>query len=93
MKQLRPTQEELAARAYEIYGKNGSQSGHDRDDWLQSEYELMHLPLRMLAAVIPPRTQPRDSQRKSIRDLVRAKWFTPWRAVPIHGPLPSAAFR
>jgi len=88
MKPLCPTQQELAARAYEIYRTNGSQPGHQLDDWLQAEYELRHLPLRLLAAEKPPRTPPGGSERKSISDLVRAQWFTARSAVPTHRAWP-----
>jgi hypothetical protein len=88
MKQLRPKEEQIAARAYHIYAKNGSQPGHNTDDWLQAEYELMHRPLRMLAAMRPQEAYKGESRKKSIVDFVHAKWFTPRRAVPIHGALP-----
>jgi hypothetical protein len=38
--QRRPTQEEIARRAYEIYLARGSEEGHDVDDWIQAEQEL-----------------------------------------------------
>ena len=87
MKPLRPTQEEIAGRAYEIYERHGSQSGHDRDDWLQSEYELMHLPLRILAAVKPRRAQPGASRKTSLGDLVHAQWFTLAPVMPFDSAL------
>lgn len=36
----RPTQEEIAARAHEIFLERGASTGHDLDDWLQAESEL-----------------------------------------------------
>lgn len=39
-----PTPEQIAARAYQIYLERGRVSGHEMDDWLQAEYELMQLP-------------------------------------------------
>ena len=68
----RPTPAQIAARAYQIYLERGRVSGHDMDDWLQAEYELMQLPVRKLAEIesFPP---PKDrSRRRSIVDLVRA---------------------
>ena len=68
----RPTPAQIAARAYQIYLERGRIGGHDMDDWLQAEYELMQLPVRKLAEIEPsqiPRDKPR---RKSIVDLVRA---------------------
>lgn len=38
--QHRPTQEQIARRAYEIYLARGRDDGHDVDDWLQAEQEL-----------------------------------------------------
>jgi len=35
-----PTQEEIAARAYEIYEREGRQPGHDLENWLRAEAEL-----------------------------------------------------
>ena len=68
----RPTPAQIAARAYQIYLERGRISGHDMDDWLQAEYELMQLPVRKLAE-IEPSPAPKDKlKRKSIIDLVRA---------------------
>jgi len=36
-----PTTEEIAQRAYEIFLARGSQPGHELDDWLQAESELL----------------------------------------------------
>ena len=35
-----PTQEEIAARAHEIYVKSGQVEGRDVDNWLLAEAEL-----------------------------------------------------
>jgi hypothetical protein len=37
----RPTDEEIAKRAYEIYLQRGSLPGYEVDDWLAAEAELM----------------------------------------------------
>jgi DUF2934 family protein len=34
------TNEEIAARAYELYCERGAEDGHDLDDWLRAEEEL-----------------------------------------------------
>ena len=34
-------QEEIRQRAYEIYEQRGRQDGHDLEDWLQSESEVV----------------------------------------------------
>ena len=71
----RPTPTQIAARAYQIYLERGRIPGHDTDDWLQAEYELMQLPVRKIAE-IEPSPSPRDrSRRKSVVDLVRAVMY------------------
>ena len=47
-----PTTEEIAQRAYEIFLARGGEPGHDIDDWLQAESEL----LRERAARRPTRS-------------------------------------
>lgn len=39
-KKRRPTPEEIAVRAYEIFLLRGAVHGRDTDDWLQAEREL-----------------------------------------------------
>ena len=39
--QLRPTHEQIARRAYEIYAGRGYADGNDKQDWLQAERELL----------------------------------------------------
>lgn len=36
----RPTEEEIAVRAYHIYLERGEAEGNPSDDWLQAEREL-----------------------------------------------------
>ena len=36
-----PTEAEISARAYELYLRRGSVPGHEVDDWLQAEAELV----------------------------------------------------
>ena len=36
----RPTEEEIAVRAYHIYLERGDAEGNPSDDWLQAEREL-----------------------------------------------------
>lgn len=74
--QRRPTTQQIAARAYQIFIERGRVPGHDIDDWLQAEYELMQLPVRELAKLEPTIvTQDRRPKRKSIVDLVRAAMY------------------
>lgn len=35
------TNDEIAIRAYELYAARGGDHGHDWDDWLEAERELM----------------------------------------------------
>ena len=71
----RPTHQEVAARAYQLYLERGRVEGHEIDDWLQAEYEVMQLPVRKLAE-LELQTIPRDKTRKkSIVDLVRAAMY------------------
>lgn len=36
-----PSVEEISARAHQIFVERGEEPGHDIDDWLQAEHELM----------------------------------------------------
>ena len=68
---IRPTERQVAARAYQLYLESGCQHGHDMDHWLQAEYELLHLPVRVLA-ILPP---PKVAGLKSVAAMVRAAMF------------------
>ncbi len=72
MKHRRPTCEEVAARAYQIYLESGRRHGHDIDDWLQAEYELVHMPVRKLARLAVPTISRARAEVKSIMEVVRA---------------------
>jgi len=37
---IRPSDEQIARRAYELYLNRGQTSGHELEDWLQAEREL-----------------------------------------------------
>ena len=36
-----PSHDEVAARAYELFEERGRTHGHDLDDWLQAESEVL----------------------------------------------------
>lgn len=36
----RPSEEEIAVRAHQLYEQRGSEAGHEMEDWLQAEREL-----------------------------------------------------
>jgi hypothetical protein len=70
----RPTHNEIAARAYQIWLEQGRPDGHDLDHWLQAEYELMQLPIEEIAKLKPPVAQSTraSSRKRSVVDVVRA---------------------
>ena len=37
----KPTQEQIAARAHELFLQRGSITGHELEDWLEAEKELL----------------------------------------------------
>jgi Protein of unknown function (DUF2934) len=57
MKFNRPTEEQIRSRAHEIFVQHGRKPGHDLDNWLQAEYELMPLPVRKIAELAPRETK------------------------------------
>jgi hypothetical protein len=65
-----PTQAQVSKRAYQIYLEHYSQPGHDIDDWLQAEYELMRLPVHKIAELQPRATGKRT--RHALVALVQA---------------------
>jgi hypothetical protein len=70
--QRMPTREEIMARAYQLYLERGRQDGHDVDDWLQAEYELMQMPVRVLAELPTPTPPPPGKRRgRSLVEVVR----------------------
>ena len=52
----KPSQEEIAKRAYEIYERNGCQPGCEMENWLAAEAELMAAAQRQEAAQRPHAT-------------------------------------
>jgi len=50
----KPTHEEIQRRAYAIFVKNGRQSGHEIEHWLEAEAQLMG---RKQDQPVKPRTQ------------------------------------
>jgi len=66
----RPTQSEIAARAYELYIQRGRLDGYDTDDWLQAEYELTQLPVEKIAEL--DATKAKDRKHRSLVNVVRS---------------------
>jgi DUF2934 family protein len=75
MTQPSPKTEQIAARAYQLYLERGRTDGHDVDDWLQAEYELIQLPVRKIAEMAPPSVGRGKPRTKSIIDLVRTAMY------------------
>lgn len=67
-----PTSDQVAARAYELFLQRGQQHGHDMDDWLQAEYELMQLPVRKIAELAPPPPRTRSANHSALVSAVHA---------------------
>ncbi len=57
-----PSEDQIRARAYELYLARKGKPGNPADDWLQAEFELTHLPLRVarLKAIKPRRNTRRQ---------------------------------
>ncbi len=77
-----PTEEQIRKRAYEIYLQRGCQHGHDRDDWLQAEYELLQLPVRKLAQLPLPKSRTSGARKGSIVALVQMAMVLGSAALP-----------
>jgi len=58
----RPTEEQIRSRAHEVFLQHGSQPGHDLDNWLQAEHELMQLRVRKVAELERPRAKQGNHQ-------------------------------
>lgn len=43
-------EEEIRCRAHELYEKRGREDGHDVDDWLRAEEEIVQMKARCIAA-------------------------------------------
>ena len=52
-----PTEAEIRQRAQEIFLARGGRPGHEIDDWLQAEYELLQLPVQRLAKLAAPKSK------------------------------------
>ena len=76
-----PTEEEIRVKAYQIYLARGCQPGHPTDDWLQAEYELIHLPLHKLAELDAVVVQKKIPQYHKLFILTRAALNLRWHPV------------
>ena len=41
-----PTHEEIELRAYQIFVERGGEPGHEQEDWLQAENELLEMSMK-----------------------------------------------
>jgi hypothetical protein len=57
MKVNHPTDQQIRQRAHEIFVQHGREPGHEVDNWLQAEYELLQLPVRKIAELEPPKAK------------------------------------
>ncbi len=67
-----PTEDQVRARAYQLYTQRGGQHGHDADDWLQAEYELMQLPIQKIAKLETARPKGKQERKLTLVHLVQA---------------------
>jgi hypothetical protein len=82
MKKGGPTEARIRERAYQIFLERGAQPGHDIDDWLQAEYELMQLPIRKIAELSPRDQKARAARTPALVALVQAALFLGAEALP-----------
>ena len=58
----RPTEEQIRSLAHDFFLQHGSQRGHDLDNWLQAEHELMQVRVRKVAELERPRAKQGNHQ-------------------------------
>jgi hypothetical protein len=76
------TEDQIRARAYEIYLQRGAQANHEMDDWLQAEYELMQLPIRKIAELPAPKREKQGMRKPTLVSLIHAALFVGAQALP-----------
>jgi hypothetical protein len=69
---IRPTAEQIRQQAHKTFLQQGCQPGHEIDDWLQAEYELMQLPVRKIAELVPPKAKQGGVTKASLVSFVHA---------------------
>jgi hypothetical protein len=77
-----PTEQQVRARAYQIYLEHGSQHGHDMDDWLQAEYELAQLPIRKIATLGTASPNKNGGRKLALVSLVQVAMLLGAEALP-----------
>jgi hypothetical protein len=66
------TEQEIRSRAEQIFVQNGCVPGHDTDNWLQAEYELMQLPVDKIAELAPVKVKRGKAITSSLVCLIHA---------------------
>ncbi|HTL72264.1 MAG TPA: DUF2934 domain-containing protein [bacterium] len=51
---IKPTRDEIAARAYQLWEKDGRKAGQDSKYWFQAENELRMAQISASSAINPP---------------------------------------
>jgi hypothetical protein len=77
-----PTEDQIRVRAYQIYLERGGQPGHDRDDWLQAEYELLQLPIQKIARLDAARPKRKENRKLALVSLIEAALLLGIEAFP-----------
>ncbi len=78
-----PSEEQVRARAYQIFKERGGEPGHDKDDWLQAEYELLQLPVHKIAEIHPaPAGRQRNHRKMALVSLVQSAMLISAEAWP-----------
>ena len=67
-----PTEDQVRVRAYQLYLEHGRQDGHDADDWLQAEYELVQLPIQKIAKLDAAPPKRKQERKLALVRLVQA---------------------
>lgn len=76
MANQRPTQEQIAARAYEIYLARGGDHGRDVEDWTQAEEELTQRTTSTATGIGTPKVVKEARRRRRVTntsDLQRSE--------------------
>ena len=55
-------QEQIHRRAYELYEARGREHGHDREDWLQAEAEILDRETAPIIEVLETETATRQTE-------------------------------
>jgi hypothetical protein len=77
-----PTEEQVRARAYQLFLERGGRHGHDADDWLQAEYELVQLPVQKIAELDTTPPKRKEKRKLALVNLVQAAMLLGAEALP-----------